>query len=77
MKGTAHPIAVVLKPYSTKSLPRLSILPNIPPALRNYYLLEGVISSWFYYSHPPRQCRKISEHEALESQGSKHPDLFR
>lgn len=59
-KGMCIPLTAVLKPYSIKSFPRAltSILLNIPPTLRNDYLIQGVISSWFYYSHPPWQSRE-------------------
>lgn len=59
-KGTCILFTAVLKPYSIKRLPKplTSILLNIPPTLRNYYLIQGVISSWPYYTHPPWQSRE-------------------
>lgn len=59
-KGMCILLTAVLKPYSIKSFPRAltSILLNIPPTLRNDYLIQRVISSWSYYSHPPWQSRE-------------------
>lgn len=80
-KGMCILFTAVLKPYSIKRLPKplTSILLNIPPTLRNYYLIQGVISSWSYYTHPPWQSRekKLPNCEALESQSSKHPHVLR
>lgn len=59
-KGMCILFTAVLKPDPMKSFPRAlnSVLLNIPPTLQNDYQIQGVISSWSYYNHPPWQSNE-------------------